>query len=90
MDASVAVSEQMRNLGVICAWGRENNKSSVLVFRDAFIGEPGFEFLSKHMPECSGVSVKATDYLSQADIVVHHPKDSRTSAALVSEPVKKQ
>jgi hypothetical protein len=88
MDASVAVSEQLRNLREICAWGRERGKAEVNVFFEhgLGLGETTFDFLPKHMPECAGVAPKVVPQLSQADLLLHYRRDSQTSAALVADP----
>ncbi|MGZ3652669.1 MAG: hypothetical protein ACXWR1_10065 [Bdellovibrionota bacterium] len=89
MDASVAVSEQLRNLAWICDWGRAHGKTDVKIYKDAFLGEPAFDFLPKHMPECSGITTTLVTDPAAADILLHHPRDSQTSAALVADPTGK-
>ncbi|HEY8279503.1 MAG TPA: hypothetical protein VIH99_07770 [Bdellovibrionota bacterium] len=89
METSVVVSEQMRNLRELCAWGTGKGRTEVRVFKDAIMGEPAFDFLPKHMPECQGISVRLVPALSGADFHLHHPLDSITSAALVADPTAK-
>lgn len=88
MEASVAVSEQMRNLRFLCAWGREHARAEVKAFKgpETFLGEPAFDFLPAHMPECAGVKITLVTDKALADFILHHPLDSATSAALVADP----
>ena len=88
MEMSVAVSEQLRNLRELCAWGRAQGKTDVKVYKNAFLGEPAFEFLPKHMPECQGITVTLVTDRAKADFLLHHPSNSETSAALVADPLK--
>jgi 4-amino-4-deoxy-L-arabinose transferase-like glycosyltransferase len=88
MEASVAVSEQLRNLRFLCAWGHEHGKAEVKAYKgpETSLGEPAFEYLPAHMPECAGVKITLVTDKALADFILHHPLDSRTSAALVADP----
>jgi hypothetical protein len=75
METSVVASEQLRNIRELCGWAHGRGKNVVRVNKEAAVlGEPAFDFLPAHMPECAGVRI------------LHHPRGSATSAALVAEP----
>jgi hypothetical protein len=86
MEASVAVSEQLRVMRELCAWGAAHGKSDVKIIKRAFLGEPAFDFLPRHMPECRGTTLTLVNG-EPADFLLHHPANSSTSAALVADPV---
>lgn len=86
MQTSVVVGEQLRAFRTFCAWARQNSRSEVKIFREAIMGEPPYDYLPAHMPECQGIKLAITQDPALADFVVHHPRDSKTSAALVTTP----
>ena len=87
MEASVAISEQLRNLREVCAWANERHRTEIQVAKEASLGDPTLDYLPRHMPECAGIRVLLVPDKSRADLFIHHPLNSATSAALVFTPV---
>lgn len=84
METSVVVAEQMRVFRDLCEWGRQRGRSEVKVRKEVHLGEPGFDFLPAHMPECSGV--KLTLVNAGADLDIVYDQRSNTTAALFIVP----
>ncbi len=84
METSVVVEEQMRLFRDLCSWGQQRNKAEVRVRKEAKMGEPAFDFLPSHMPECKGV--KLTLVNSGEDLVIRYENSSSFSAALTITP----
>jgi hypothetical protein len=85
MEASVAISEQLRNMREICAWAKSKGRLDVSVVKDANLGDPTLDYLPRHLPECEGMRIQLIGDKSKADLFIHHPPDSATSAALVTD-----
>jgi hypothetical protein len=84
METSVVVTEQLRAFRELCAWGKNNGKTEVKIFKEVHMGEPPFDFLPAHMPECQGIKLTLMEERSEADFALQYPKDSETSSALVT------
>lgn len=83
METSVVVAEQMRAFRDLCEWGKQRGRNEVRVRKEVHLGEPGFDFLPAHMPECTGV--KLTLVNAGEDIVLRYDGQSPFSAALSLE-----
>lgn len=89
MEQSVAVSEQMRLMRELCAWGKSQGKPAVRIDKSAVaLGEPAFDYLPAHMPECQGVKLTLVPERTEADFRLRYSPDSSTSAALFADPAK--
>jgi|GEM_PF-5651549 len=86
METSVVVSEQLRMFRELCAWGRARGIGEVKIFKEAIMGEPAFEFLPAHMPECAGTKLVLVPSISLAHLRLYQPAESATSAALLMGP----
>lgn len=86
METSVVVSEQLRMFRELCAWGREHGQKEVKIFKEAIMGEPAFEFLPAHMPECAGIKLVLVPSLSLAHLRLYQHPEPATSAALLVGP----
>lgn len=84
METSTVVREQMRMMAAACEWGRGKALSEVKVRKEVHLGEPGFDFLPGHLPECAGVKVKLVN--ANADLDILYDQRSNTSAALLLVP----
>jgi 4-amino-4-deoxy-L-arabinose transferase-like glycosyltransferase len=80
METSVVVVEQMRIFRDLCTWGRERGKAEVLVRKEVHLGEPAFDFLPAHMPECIGVKLRLVN--TGENLVIRYTEQSPFSAAL--------